>query len=90
MKTRFTIALTAVLLGSHTRVWACATCFGAQDDPQTQGMNAAILTLLGVTYGLFAAMIAAGFVLWRKSLAVTQGLDSPDAGFASSRETPHE
>jgi heme/copper-type cytochrome/quinol oxidase subunit 2 len=29
-------------------VYACATCSGPADAPQTQGMNAAILTLFGV------------------------------------------
>ena len=48
-------------------VWACATCFGAQDSPQTQGMNMAILTLLGVTYTLFGAMLTTAFVLWRRN-----------------------
>ncbi len=28
---------------------ACTTCMGAPDAAQTQGMNAAILTMLGVT-----------------------------------------
>jgi hypothetical protein len=50
------------------RLWACASCFGDPNDPQTHGMNAAILTLLGVTYGLFLAMFAMGFVIWRRSV----------------------
>jgi heme/copper-type cytochrome/quinol oxidase subunit 2 len=41
---------------------ACATCYGAPDAPQTQGMNMAILTMLGVTGvvlgGCAALMIA--------------------------------
>ena len=57
----------AVALGTGSPVWACATCFGDPNDPQTQGLNAAIFTLLGVTYGLFLAMFAAGFVMWRRS-----------------------
>jgi hypothetical protein len=39
---------------------ACATCFGAPDSSMTQGMNMAIVTLLGVTgvvLGGFAWMI---------------------------------
>jgi hypothetical protein len=28
---------------------ACATCYGTPGSPMTQGMNAAILTMLGVT-----------------------------------------
>ncbi len=47
--------------------WACATCFGAKDDPQTEGMNMAILTLMGITYTLFLGMIGAAVVIWRKN-----------------------
>ena len=32
-----------------TAILACATCFGAPDATQTQGMNMGILTMLGVT-----------------------------------------
>ena len=41
-----------------TTILACATCFGAADSSQTNGMNMAIFTLLGVTgvvLGCFAA-----------------------------------
>lgn len=37
------------------KAYACAVCYGAEGDPQTAGMNGAILTLLG-----FVAVIAAG------------------------------
>lgn len=66
MKKFAVTALVATCL-SPSRVWACAVCFGAKGDPQTQSLNMAILTLLGVTYTLFAAMIGAGFVLWRRA-----------------------
>ena len=36
---------------------ACATCFGAQDSALTQGMNKAILTLLGII-----GVVQVGFV----------------------------
>jgi len=38
---------------------ACATCFGAPDDPQTKGLGMAMWAMLGVTYsviGGFGAM----------------------------------
>lgn len=38
---------------------ACATCFGTPQDAQTQGMNAAIFTLLGVTATVLS--VAGGF-----------------------------
>jgi len=48
-------------------VWACATCFGDQDSPQTQGMNMAIFTMLGVTYFLLLGMLTMALVLWRRN-----------------------
>lgn len=59
------VAFTAFALpaGAH----ACSTCFGAAGDPQTEGRNAAILTLLITTYTLFTGMLAAVFVLWRRA-----------------------
>ncbi len=57
-------------------VWACATCFGAQDSPQTQGMNMAIFTLLGVTYTLFGAMLTTAFVLWRRNRTPPERADA--------------
>ena len=57
-------------------VWACATCFGAQDSPQTQGMNMAIFTLLGVTYTLFGGMLTRAFVLWRRNRSAPEGADA--------------
>src|SRR5690606_24494256 len=74
-----------MLLGAQSPVWACATCFGDPNDPQTQGMNAAIFTLLGITYGLFLAMFAAGFVIWRRS---RNNAHSTPADLAAPESTP--
>lgn len=41
------VLLSAILLASEA-AFACATCAGPADAPQTQGMNAAILTLICV------------------------------------------
>jgi len=51
--------LTAALI-SPGAARACATCFGAADDAQTQGMNAAILVLLGVTVTVLATLFGTG------------------------------
>ena len=74
---RFLIALVCAAAYAPP-VWACATCFGAQDSPQTQGMNMAILTLLGVTYTLFGAMLTTAFVLWRRNRTVPERADTED------------
>jgi hypothetical protein len=89
MKSRCIIAAATAAFGPAAPVWACATCFGAADDPQTHGMNAAILTLLSVTYGLFFTMGAAGFVLWRRArLATDPPAVPPAGGVPSDSETP--
>ncbi len=77
MKRLAAIAGLSFALLSPTHVWACAVCFGAKGDPQTESLNMAILTLLGTTYTLFAGMIAAGFLLWRraKKLAAAEAAD---------------
>ncbi|MFP6583445.1 MAG: hypothetical protein VCD00_12935 [Candidatus Hydrogenedentota bacterium] len=61
----------AILLTPRTG-WACATCFGAEGDPQTEGLNMAIITLLGVTYTLFSVMALAAFLIWKKNQKAMQ------------------
>ena len=74
-------ALAAVtVFAIQSPVWACATCFGDPNDPQSQSLNAAIFTLLGVTYGLFGAMFVAGFVIWKRS----RPKNSPEAAPAKA------
>jgi len=46
-----------VFLGQSYAV-SCPVCFGALDDPATNGMNFAIFTLLGVTGSVLAAFVA--------------------------------
>ncbi|HEX9941099.1 MAG TPA: hypothetical protein VGG03_03720 [Thermoanaerobaculia bacterium] len=41
-------AVAAAWLALPQAAAACATCYGAADSPMTQGMNNAILTLIGV------------------------------------------
>lgn len=42
------VAAAAAWLALPATAAACATCYGAADSPMTQGMNNAILTLIGV------------------------------------------
>ena len=44
---------------------ACATCYGAPGSPMTEGMNAAIFTMLGVT-GLVLSGCAALMITFVK------------------------
>ena len=60
------LVLLAVLCGAAAlRAGACPVCYGAPDSTSTQGMTAAIFSLLGVTGGVLAAF-AAMFLRIRK------------------------
>lgn len=48
---------------------ACEVCFGNPDDPQTKGMEAAIITLLIVTYLTLLGIIGAFVVIRFKARA---------------------
>ncbi len=50
---------------------ACPVCYGAADSPMTDGMNVAILSLLGITGGVLAGFIAF-FVYLRKRAKMLQ------------------
>ena len=54
--TRLGILLALVAVSPST-LWACETCFGNPEDPQTKGMAAAIITLLVITYLLLITII---------------------------------
>ncbi|MFQ6607810.1 MAG: hypothetical protein ACE5EE_04650 [Fidelibacterota bacterium] len=59
----------SVVILSIDNLSACATCFGAPDDPMTKGMNMAIITLLGIT-GSVMSMVGVMIVLLRKRARV--------------------
>lgn len=54
------------------RAYSCAVCFGDPEDPQTAGMNAAILTLLSATALVLASVAASVIVLWRRAVAFVE------------------
>ena len=45
-------------LSANVPAAACETCFGNPNDPQTQGMQAAILALLIITYATLLSIVA--------------------------------
>ena len=45
----------------------CAVCYGATDDPMAEGMNNAVLFLLGVISFILLSIIGSIFHLYRKS-----------------------
>ena len=52
------IILSFIVLFVPETAQACATCFGDPNAPAAQGMNWAIITLLGVTGGVLGGVIA--------------------------------
>ena len=52
------ILLLFILLFVPETADACATCFGDPSAPASQGMNWAIITLLGVTGGVLGGIIS--------------------------------
>ena len=55
---------------------ACAVCFGDPSSLQTQGVNMAMLTLLGVTGVVQIAFAAAFIVFWRRAKRIErEGLE---------------
>ena len=61
------IILSFILLFIPETAEACATCFGDPNAPAAQGMNWAILTLLGVTGGVLGAVIATIISIGKKT-----------------------
>ncbi len=46
---------------------ACGTCFGDPSAPAVQGMNWAIITLLGITGGVLGGVISAIVAIGKKT-----------------------
>ena len=66
-KTLTSAMLFVGLLVHGESAFACATCFGAEGNPQTEGLNMAIITLLSVTYSLFTGMGLMALYYWKKN-----------------------
>ena len=63
--------LLAVLWGfAVLHAGACPVCYGAPDSPSTQGMTAAIFSLLGVTGGVLAAFATMFLRIRRRTRAM--------------------
>jgi hypothetical protein len=80
MKTRLAYVIASLLITlmlSLNSAASCPVCFGALDDPATQGMNVAILTLLGVTGSVLAGFLSFFLRLRRlsRSSAASRGDD---------------
>jgi hypothetical protein len=64
---RIFVFLAAFTVFALSRAGACPVCYGAPDSSSTQGMTAAIFSLLGVTGGVLAAFAAMFFRIRRRT-----------------------
>ncbi len=62
---KLTVAFSLLIIPDLAR--ACATCYGAPDDPMTAGMNMAIFLMLGVTGSVLGSIVA--FMIYLRNRA---------------------
>ena len=65
------VALGATLIDPSYAL-ACPSCYGAADSPMVDGMNMAILAMLGIT-GCVLAAISSFFIIMRRRLKQLRG-----------------
>ena len=65
----FSLAIGGILLALPNVAFACGSCYGAADSPQTNGMNFAILSMIGVTGGVLTAMTSFFLYLRKRAKA---------------------
>ena len=63
-----TVVLIAVIL-FPTAASACPVCYGDSDSPMAQGLNNAVLFLLGVVFLVQVGFAALFYSFWRRSTA---------------------
>ena len=68
-----TLAMLVVAAGST----ACPVCFGDSDEPIAKGIEASVIFMVAVTYGLLSTGVLAFFLLRRRArrLATEQNLN---------------
>ncbi|RPH37894.1 hypothetical protein EHM92_01515 [bacterium] len=69
--------LFALLIAGQNMAFSCPVCFGALDDPATNGMAYAIITLLGITGGVLAGFVSFFLRLGRGSRGVPNERSEP-------------
>ena len=67
IRCRLLLLLSLFLVGIHTCTNACPSCYGASDSPLAQGMNTAILIMLGITGFVLGLFVMFFVILWKRS-----------------------
>jgi hypothetical protein len=68
VKNRSPLIIMCLLLAAPRTTFACSVCMGRSDDTATQGLNAAVLTLLGVLLLVLGAVVGCIAVLIRRAI----------------------
>ncbi|HTO94474.1 MAG TPA: hypothetical protein VMM80_08860 [Bacteroidota bacterium] len=71
--------LAVLIAASAAAAAACPVCYGAPDSPSSQGMTAAIVSLLGVTGGVLAGF-GTMFLRLRSRARALAGKETPRHG----------
>ncbi|MCS5645063.1 MAG: hypothetical protein NZ838_02990 [Candidatus Marinimicrobia bacterium] len=66
------ILVLIILVLTPDNLFGCATCFGDPSAPAMQGMNWAIITLLGVTGGVLGGVIHTIMTIYKKTKKINQ------------------
>ena len=73
MKRNFLISILLFIVAlTPDNLFGCATCFGDPNTPAVQGMNWAIITLLGVTGGVLGGVIHTIMTIRKKTKKFNQ------------------
>ena len=62
--------------------WACSVCLGDPSSGQVQGMNVAILSLMGITAAVLGGIVLFVAMLWRRAVALES--EPPESGAPQS------
>jgi len=66
------LIIVSMMVVAALPVYACPVCYGAADAPSNQGMNAAIMSLLGVTGSVLAAFVSMFLRIRKRTRALAQ------------------
>ena len=73
----FIIGIISLLI-LHSNVYACSTCYGDPDDPASEGINYAIITLLGITGGVLGMIVQAIYSIGNRTKNYNKNFKSKD------------
>lgn len=80
IKKQVPLIIVSILLAAPRTTFACSVCLGASDDVMTQGLNAAVLTLLGALLLVQGGVVGFLTYLIRRSVKHPLALPSMPRG----------